>query len=76
MRAGLSNPGSLKQALTFLASGQVAGPLFELNGLFGHSFFKGAGLLHSFAAISHGAAPRKVTDNSKTGKGKTGSHTG
>ncbi|MET4236223.1 hypothetical protein ABIA85_009538 [Bradyrhizobium sp. LA6.10] len=54
MCARLSDASSLGQNFTFRPGGQLAGLLFELGSLLGHSFFKGTGLLHS-AALSHGA---------------------
>jgi len=54
MGSGLSDPGSLQQRLTLRTGWKLVGLVFELGGLFGHSFFKGSGLLYS-TALSHGA---------------------
>jgi hypothetical protein len=57
MRARLCDPGSLKQALSFWTCWQLASPLFELVGLFGHSLFKGTGLFYSITGLRHGSSP-------------------
>jgi hypothetical protein len=52
-RARFREPRLPEKALALRASGQLIGLVFQLGGQFGHSFFQGAGLLHSAAVLSH-----------------------
>ncbi|MCS3725310.1 hypothetical protein FHR88_000335 [Bradyrhizobium betae] len=63
MRARLGNSDSLKQGLALCSSGEPAGLVSQPFGLFGHSIFKGAGLLHPAALLGHGDRLQSPTIN-------------
>jgi hypothetical protein len=51
--AGLGNPGFSEKVFSLFANWQLGGFVFELGGPFGHSIFKGSGLLHAASFIRH-----------------------